>query len=140
VYTVALIYTPLITNFKRMFQIAALCHLISYGIFIPDFRGGLNLLIGIISAGFTGYSAALYWVSLGGYMMRLFKVYNIQPNDQGKYFGIANGITSICNLLGAAVTTFGLGLFGNQVYFSILTSLAVVSWLICTYFLKNFDD
>ena len=71
--------------------------------------------------------------------MKLFHTCGTVENPEGKYFGILNGITSICNLLGAVVTTFGLGLFGNQIYFSILTVLAFLAWVVCTYFLDDLD-
>ena len=51
-----------------------------------------------------------------------------------------NGIMSVCNLLGAAVTTFGLGILGNQIYFAILTGLAFLSWVVCTYLLEDLDS
>ena len=71
--------------------------------------------------------------------MKLFHTCGTVENPEEKYFGILNGITSICNLLGAVVTTFGLGLFGNQIYFSILTVLAFLAWIVCTYFLDDLD-
>jgi len=43
-------------------------------------------------------------------------------------------------LLCAVVTTFGLGLFGTQIYFTILTVLAFTAWIVCTYFLDDLDD
>lgn len=77
---IVLIFTPAIKNFKRQFQISALCHLINYALFIPDFRGELNLLVGIIGGIFTGYGGAVYWVSQGGYMMKLFRTCGIEEN------------------------------------------------------------
>jgi hypothetical protein len=139
VFLIALFFTPTIKNFKKQFQISSLFHLINYALFIPDFRGDLNLLVGIVGGIFTGYGGAIYWVSQGGYMMKLFRACGVAENKQGKYFGILNGITSFCNLFGAVVTTFGLGLFGNQIYFSILTVLACLAWVVCTYFLDDLD-
>jgi hypothetical protein len=74
---VTLIFSPIITNFKLQFQISAICHSINYAVYIPDFKGDLGLIAGIIGALFGGYGAAIYWVSQGGYMMKLFKIYNI---------------------------------------------------------------
>jgi hypothetical protein len=37
----------------------------------------MGMFVGIIGAVFGGYGAAIYWVSQGGYLMKLFKKYNI---------------------------------------------------------------
>lgn len=93
--------------------------------------------MGIIGALFGGYGAAIYWVSQGGYMMRLFKVYGVSTHHEGKYFAVINGIVYCSGFFGAIVTTFGLGYFGSQIYFAILTVLALVSWAVCTFFLDS---
>jgi MFS family permease len=96
--------------------------------------------MGIIGALFGGYGAAIYWVSQGGYLIKLFKKYNIPQNEEGKYFGIANGIVYGSSLFGALVTTFGLGYFGNTVYFTVLSVLTVISLLVCTFFMDGLKD
>jgi hypothetical protein len=35
------------------------------------------LLLGVVGAVFGGYGAAIYWVSQGGFMMKLFEIYKI---------------------------------------------------------------
>ena len=137
---VTLIFSPAIQNFKLQFQISAICHLINYAVYIPNFKGDLGLVAGIIGALFGGYGAAIYWVSQGGYMMKLFKIYKVHENEEGKYFGITNGIVYGSSLFGAIVTTFGLGYFGTQFYFIILTGLAFVSFLVCSIFLDNLSE
>ena len=119
---------------------SALCHLVNYVVYIPDYKGDLGLLMGIIGALFGGYGAAIYWVSQGGYLIKLFKKYNIPKDEEGKYFGIANGIVYGSSLFGALVTTFGLGYFGSTVYFIILSVLTVISLLVCTFFLDGLKD
>jgi MFS family permease len=116
---------------------SAIAHLINYAVYIPDFKGDLGLIAGVIGAIFGGYGAAIYWVSQGGYLMKLFKRYNIPKNEEGKYFGITNGIVYGSSLFGAIVTTFGLGYFGSSIYFTILTVLSFISWLVCTIFLDS---
>lgn len=112
-YLISLIFSTAITKFKWQFQMSALCHLINYAVYIPDYKGDLGLIMGVIGAVFGGYGAAIYWVSQGGYLMKLFKRYNIPKNEEGKYFGITNGIVYGSSLFGAIVTTFGLGYFGS---------------------------
>lgn len=116
---------------------SAICHLINYAVYIPGWKGDLGLIAGIVGAVFGGYGAAIYWVSQGGYMMKLFRTYHIRENEEGKYFGITNGIVYGSSFFGALVTTFGLGYFGSQIYFSILTGLALLSWAVCTVFLDD---
>lgn len=136
-YLVSLIFATAIANFKWQFQVSAFAHLINYAVYIPDFKGDLGMMAGIVGAVFGGYGAAIYWVSQGGYLMKLFKRYGIPKNEEGKYFGITNGIVYGSSLFGAIVTTFGLGYFGSSIYFIILTALTLVSWLVCTIFLDG---
>jgi len=55
VYFVTLIFSSAITNFKRQFQISAICHLINYLVYIPAW---LQVLLGLFLEGmvlpFTG--------------------------------------------------------------------------------------
>lgn len=138
-YMITLIFSPAIKNFKWQFQVSAITHLINYAVYIPDFTGDLGLIMGIIGGLFGGYGAAIYWVSQGGYLMKLFKIYGVPKNEEGKYFAVTNGIVYGSSLFGAIVTTFGLGFFGSQIYFIILTILAFISWLVCTVFLDNLE-
>jgi hypothetical protein len=55
--------------------------MINYAVYIPDFTGDMGLLMGIIGALFGGYGAAIYWVSQGGYLMKLFLIYGIPKNE-----------------------------------------------------------
>jgi hypothetical protein len=73
----------------------------------------LGLLASILGAGIGGFGASVLWVSQGGYMMRLFKAYQVQKDEEGYYLGIQNGLVYGSSLLGAVIITFGLGLFGN---------------------------
>lgn len=65
-------FSPLIKKYKWQFQVSAIFHLINYIVYIPDFQGDMGLIAGIIGAVFGGYGAAIYWVSQGGYMVKLF--------------------------------------------------------------------
>jgi hypothetical protein len=38
------------------------------------------------------------------------------------------------------VTTFGLGYFGSTIYFTLLTILGFISWLVCFLFLDDLED
>lgn len=136
-YMVTLIFSPAITRFKWQFQVSAITHTINYLVYVPGFKGDLGLVMGIIGAFFGGYGAAIYWVSQGGYLMKLFKIYKIPKNEEGKYFGVTNGIVYGSSLFGAVITTFGLGLFGSQIYFIILSALGIASYLVCTFCLDS---
>jgi hypothetical protein len=74
---ITLIFSPIIKNYKWQFQVSAICHLINYLVYIPDFKEELGLIAGVIGAIFGGYGAAIYWVSQGGYMVKLFEIYQI---------------------------------------------------------------
>lgn len=51
--------------------------------------------------------------------------------------GIQSGIIYGQVILGGAVTTFALGLFGNQTYFIVLTGIGVLSFLFVYFFLDS---
>jgi hypothetical protein len=78
-----------------------------------QFNNLLGLLASVLGAAIGGFGASVLWVSQGGYMMRLFKANGIQKDQGGHYLGIQNSLVFASSLIGAAVTTFGLGLFGS---------------------------
>lgn len=80
VYFVTLIFSSGITDYKKQFQISAICHLINYAVYIPGFTDDWGLIAGIVGALFGGYGAAIYWVSQGGYLIKLFRTYHIPEN------------------------------------------------------------
>lgn len=41
----------------------------------------MGVIVGVVGAIFGGYGAAIYWVSQGGYMIKLFKRYNVKENE-----------------------------------------------------------
>lgn len=71
--------------------------------------------------------------------MKLFKRYQIEKNSEGYYMGIQNGLVYASALLGSIIITFGLGLFGNFVYFLILTGIGMLAYLMCWLFLDPLD-
>lgn len=93
----------------------------------------------ILGAILGGFGASVLWVSQGGYLMKLFKKYQIEKNSEGYYMGILNGLVYASGLLGSIIITFGLGLFGNLVYFLILTSIGMLAFLLCWIFLDPLD-
>lgn len=113
VYLIGLTRAPSIVNFKRQFLIAALCYSFNYALYIfePEFAWGL--VVSVLGAIVGGYGASVLWISQGGYMVRLFRINKIGEQHEGKYLGLQNGLVYGNSLLGAIVTTFCLGLFGN---------------------------
>ena len=49
--------------------------------------------------------------------------------------GIQSGIVYSNVLLGGTITTFALGLFGNEIYFIVLTVIGAISYFLCKIFL-----
>jgi len=99
-----------------------------------------GLLIGLLGAVVSGFGAALLWVSQGGYMMKLFSVYEIERDHQGTYLGIQNGIIYGNFILGSVITTFCLGLFDEKIYFIALVVVGLIAFTFCTFFLNNLDS
>ena len=95
----------------------------------------MRLIVTIIGSIVGGYGASVLWVSQGGYMVKLFRKYKVSDSDEGQYMGIQSGIIYGQVILGGAVTTFALGLFGNQIYFIVLTVLGLISLLFVHFFL-----
>jgi len=48
--------------------------------------------------------------------------------------GILNGLIYCQSFFGAIFITFGLGIFGHQIYFAILTSTGMLAFAFCLYF------
>ena len=53
--------------------------------------------------------------------------------------GIQSGIIYGQVILGGVVTTFALGLFGNQIYFLVLTGIGALSFLFVNFFLDPLE-
>lgn len=70
-------------------------------------------------------------------MMQLFGKYGVTKDQEGRYYAILNGTTYLSSLIGAAITTFGLGFFGTTVYFAIISAVGLLSWALCTFFLDE---
>lgn len=112
-YLLGLTRATAIRNFKRQFQIAAICYSLNYALYLFQFDHLLGLLAAVSGAAIGGYGASVLWVSQGGYMMRLFRANQIQKDQEGNYLGIQNGLVFTSSLVGAIIITFGLGLFGT---------------------------
>lgn len=72
--------------------------------------------------------------------MKLFNRNKIEKDHQGYYMGIQNGLIYTSNFVGAAITAFGLGLFGNQIYFLVLTGVGILGFALCNLFLDPLKD
>ena len=53
--------------------------------------------------------------------------------------GIQSGIIYGQVILGGAVTTFALGLFGNTIYFIVLTGIGIAAFLFVNFFLDSLE-
>ena len=51
-----------------------------------------------------------------------------------------NGIVFSHLILGGVLTTFALGLFGNEVYFIILSAIGVFSFILCRFSLDPLEE
>lgn len=140
VYLIGLTYAASRKNFKRQFEIAAITYTLSYAFYIINVNELVRLIISVVAAVISGYGASLLWVSQGGYMVKLFKKYSITGNDEGMYMGIQSGIIYAQIILGGCITTFALGLFGNEVYFIVLTAIGVVAFIVGKVFIDPLND
>ena len=140
VYLLGLTYAASLRNYKRQFEIAAITYTIGYALYIYDFDEVPRLVVSILAAIIGGYGASVLWVSQGGYMVKLFKKYNISEHAEGRYMAIQNGIIYGQVMLGGIVTTFALGLFGDQIYFIVLTVIGTMSLLFVHFFLDPLEE
>jgi len=137
---VGLTYAASLSNYKRQFEIAAITYTTGYALYIVDVSEVVRLIISIIAALIGGYGASVLWVSQGGYMVKLFKKYNIKNEEKGQYLGILNGIVFGQVILGGTITTFALGLFGNFIYFIVLTAIGVAALIFVHLLLDPLED
>ena len=140
VYLLGLTYAVSLRNYKRQFEIAAITYTIGYALYIYDFDEVTRLVVSIIAAVIGGYGASVLWVSQGGYMVKLFKTYSISEHAEGRYMAIQNGIIYGQVMLGGVVTTFALGIFGDQIYFMVLTIIGTMSLLFVHFFLDPLKE
>lgn len=54
--------------------------------------------------------------------------------------GIQNGIIYGQVVMGGAVTTFALGLFGNFIYFIVLSAIGVLAFFFCYFFIDPLNS
>jgi hypothetical protein len=73
-------------------------------------------------------------------MVKLFKIKGIDENSEGKYIGAMNGIVYSQIILGGVLTTFALGLFGNEIYFIILSGIGILSFILCKFCLDPLEE
>ena len=140
VYLIGLVKATTITNFKKQFLIAAICYSVNYALYFLQFNKDSSLVIGIVGAIIGGYGASILWVSEGGYMTLLLKKYNTQQNKEGHYLGILNSLICGQSLFGAIFITFGLGIFGNEIYFIILTGTGLLAFVFCYFLLDPLEE
>jgi hypothetical protein len=80
-YLISLNLAPLIGNYKRAFQIAAILYSSNYALYLLKFTNTLGLMLGVFGSLVSGFGAALIWVSQGGFMVKLFHVNQIDKNQ-----------------------------------------------------------
>ncbi len=99
-------------------------------------KGAVGVLALVIVNVLSGAGAAVIWVNQGAYMEQVFREQKVDSQFHGKYFGIANGLTCCNYALGALITTFGIGMFSDTVYFIFLTVVGMLGLLYCWVFLR----
>ena len=92
--------------------------------------------LSILGSGIGGFGAALLWINYGSYAKKLC-VMNKEENQQGQYFAYLGSITFTSSILGPTITTFALGFFSTQIYFTILTAIGIVAIIFCSLFIKD---
>ena len=86
-----------------------------------------------------GFGAAILWTSMGGFLHLLCEKNGLQ-SSKGRFFGIFNGIYCVQSITGAFITTFGLGYFENNVYFVLVTMIAILSAVFCQFFIADLQQ
>ena len=123
-------------SYKRQMKIAAVCYTINYVTQSIPAEKALNIVLIIVGSMVSGFGAAIVWVVYGAYIKALCKKFG-EEEEEGKYFSIANMLNFSSNFFGALVTTFGIGLFSNEIYFIILIALGLVSFLFCHFLVED---
>lgn len=60
-FVISLVFCPIITRFKLMFQISALCHVATYSVYMLGLKKQWGLLVALLGAFFGGYGLLLPW-------------------------------------------------------------------------------
>lgn len=93
------------------------------------------LVVGL-GAFVNGVGGSLLWISLGRYIHKVCHLYD-KINEKGHYYGLFNTIYCFSSILGAVVVTFGLSLFSHNVYFMIVTGVALIAFFFGIIFIKD---
>lgn len=93
-------------------------------------------MVTLTGAAIAGTGSATLWTCLGGYLHIVCEKNN-EIAHKGKYYGIFSAIYCAQSILGALITTFGLGLFSKDIYFAIVGSIGLLSSLFCFLFVKD---
>lgn len=102
-------------------------------------EAGLKFTISCLGSGLAGCSAGFLWVSMGRYIHLACQKYGV-PSQKGQMYGIFSSIYCFSNVSAGLITTFGLGFFDAQVYFSIITALGILSVLFCLFFVNHITE
>lgn len=98
--------------------------------------GGLKYVISCCGSGLAGCSAGFLWVSQGRYIHLACEKYG-ELKKKGEMYGVFSSLYCFSNVFSGLITTFGLGFFNALTYFSIITTLGVISIIFCIFFVRN---
>lgn len=84
----------------------------------------------------NGIGASFIWTSVGSYIHKVCHLHN-KIQIKGHYFGMFNTIFFFSSIMGALVITFGLSLFSTQIYFSLVSGVALLAFFYGIIFIKD---
>lgn len=96
------------------------------------------IIIGIGAVG-SGTGDAFVFTVFGRYLHNLCEEYG-EIEKKGKIFGICYMIAIVSTMTSAIPVVVGLGIFSNQIFFIILTSIGLISALYGIFVLKDVKD
>ena len=128
-------------KYKKQMAIAAIGYSINFssGLLLGFLPVVLKYVVTLLGAAIAGFGSATLWTCLGGYIHLVCQKYNV-VEQKGKYYGIFSAIYCAQSILGALITTFGLGLFSENIYFAIIGTIGLSSSLFCFLFVKDIQD
>ena len=138
-YLIGLSFTSTIRNYKRQLLIVACCFAANYAVYLPGLTHFWGLMAVIVGSLMSGPAMAVLWVSQGGYISTLFRLYEVREEEEGRYIGVMNTLIYVPILFGALVT-LAVTAFSKTAYLFILVGLCLVGFIICYFFLDPLEE
>lgn len=126
---------------KWQITLSTLTYVFQYltGFFISGTSIEVKFIMAGLGAVVNGIGASFLWTSIGSYIHKVCHFYE-KTQMKGHYYGMFNIIFCFSTILGSLVVTFGLSLFSTNMYFLLVSGVAMLSFIYGIFFIKDLSS